>query len=299
MKRAKPPLSQFVIPPHKVVSVGVDWLTCTQFRATDDCPLKAEIERVIYKERELGNDDLKWRGQGYYGHRSGGAAVGVREDTYLAILTSDCARKNWRSVGLWATNCSRIDVQITLELEEKDPTLFDRLEAHLCFLPPRRGRPIGVCRVRDNKGGNTLYVGSRQSDWYMRIYDKGIESKTADAGKLIRIEVERKRRPAKQLLNDLVFDDDPESRIYNLMLSDLKKLLVAVGAHDNWSLEVARVESFTDSKRRLAYLAASVRPIIEKLISSGYGVEAKEILFHNTVVGDTFSLAETKPYWRT
>lgn len=288
MKRDSAKAPPFQWPDSKIQSIGVDWLTCTQYRALGLKMLQAEIERVIYKEKREGNDETTWKGQGYYGRKSGGAVYGVRDDTYLAILSSDCARENWRSVAQWATNCSRLDLQVTFELKQRDTSLFDRLETHFCSLPPRRGRPLGVCRVRDNRGGNTLYIGSRSSDWYMRIYDKGVESGLCEGGWLVRVEIERKRTLAKRVLAQLMESADAEATIFDLVCSDLEKQSVQVSFLYNSLLEVARVDSISDSQRRLAYLTSSVRPIIEKLINAGFGDRAMEILFHNGSVGGSF-----------
>lgn len=279
MKRGTSEHPSFVLPEIVNADAGVDWLTCTQIRAGGTAALQEEVRRVVFREVEAGNDRRTWKGQGYYGERAGGASWGVREDTYLAVLTSDCARDNWQSVSRWATNCSRIDLQVTLLLGKPDIFLFDQLEAHFLALPARRGRVPDICRVRDNKGGNTIYIGSRTSDKYLRIYDKGVEGKTNVPGELIRFEVEYKRGLAKQCLTWLSAEQSPTLSIAQKTVAAFKPLLVEFGGSPLTIVEVARAERIPDNKRRLAYLSKCVRPLIDRLRESGLGDEAMKILF--------------------
>jgi DNA relaxase NicK len=49
------------------------------------------------------------------------------------------------------------------------------------------------------RDGNTVYLGCRESDKFMRIYDKTIDGFDFD-----RLEIELKRNPAKSVMYDLV-----------------------------------------------------------------------------------------------
>lgn len=279
-------------------SVGVDWLTCTQIREVGVSPLLGETKKVVSEMVARGNDRMSWKGQGYFGERAGGASWGVRGDSYLSTLSSDTAREFWLRVGRWATNCTRIDLQVTQRLSVQDLDAFDRLEQHLYSRPGGRGKPVAVTRIRDSKGGNTVYLGSRSSDVYMRVYDKGVELKTEEPGVLIRFEVELKRALAKRALANLLENPTPEAEMAGIVAGYFGKRSVSIDIANRCSLEVARVENFSDSQRRLIYLAKVVRPMVARLKEAGLSDAAMAVLFAERC--DTIPLLaeETKPYWR-
>lgn len=297
MRKQKEKRIGFDLPANSTASIGVDWITATQFRIDDVKPLLKVAKGIVSKEVQRGNDRRTWKGQGYFGERAGGASWGVRGDTYIAMLSSGCARENWREVGEWATNCTRLDLQQTILLEEEDRGFFDRMEAFLLSRPAGRGRSAQVTRVRDSKGGNTLYLGSRTSDVYYRVYDKGVESGTYEPGRLIRFEIELKRDLAKTAMLNVLRSKSEKDEILSIIAGLFGRQSVNISSSYVQLLEVACVDSSSDVQQRLRYLAKSVRPLVQKLISAGFEDEAMACLFAKP--GDYVPplAEETKPWW--
>jgi hypothetical protein len=279
-------------------TAGVDWITCTQYRIPDTKSFLKAGKKIVAIESLKGNDEVTWKGQGYYGTRAGGASIGTRPDTYLCTLSSETARNHWKSIGEWATNCSRLDLQTTYLLKKRNVDLFDQIEDHLINKPATQGRPCEVTRIRSSKGGNTIYLGSRKSDLYFRIYDKGVEDKSDESGWRIRFEIEFKRNLAKSYLSKLLKNPLTEITSSDIVSLHYRKHFLQLREPTISQLEVARVDSISNAKKRLAYLSKTVRPIIEKLQRAGYGDEALKILFHDPDERSFKQELEIIPYWR-
>lgn len=176
----------------EIVDVGVDWLTCTAPRGDPAEGLQEFGHLLMQQQVADGNRKSLWKGQGYHGSRSGAVAVGVRHDGCILRLSSSAAASHYRQATSLAGNVSRIDLQLTA-LDHSN--LVDR--AHLAYYqidgaPRKGGRPPSASLRLNKGGGQTCYIGSRTSDVVGRLYDKGIESKTAPEGKLWRYELEYK-----------------------------------------------------------------------------------------------------------
>jgi hypothetical protein len=271
--------SIFDFPPVAAFFSGVDWLTCTQAK-TPNCDLLLQRGRAIVKEENrYGNDLTHWKGFGYHGWRSGGASVGERGDTFICTLSSETADSHWRSIAHLCTNASRIDLQSTYLLTQQHLGFFDSLHKHLESLQNQRGRKATLSRVQDNKGSNTIYIGSKHSDLLIRIYDKGIEQLSHPRETLIRIEIQLRNGIAWKYLIQLRELPDPNSTIAASIPQHLTRFKIAIPFLLDSSLEVARVEKTSDNQKRLAYLQKCVRPLVEKLIVDGHADDILTALF--------------------
>lgn len=79
-------------------------------------------------------------------------------------------------------NVSRIDLQYTGVLEQSstaDPEIFIKA-AHVLTLSYVKdghfGSPYKVTMISSSQGGSTLYIGSRSSEWMLRVYNKGAQA---------------------------------------------------------------------------------------------------------------------------
>jgi DNA relaxase NicK len=117
----------------------------------------------------------------------------------MVKVSGEQARLNWREVFQESTNVSRLDVQTTVRFDVAQPSIVQELHGDAIAYRPTNGRPTSKTLIQSSTKGDTLYLGQRVSDVYCRAYDKGIESKTAEAGLLLRYEVEFKRRRARQV----------------------------------------------------------------------------------------------------
>lgn len=258
-----------LLPEHKVVSAGVDWLTATAYRTRANEPFYELGKDIIADAARLGNDVSNWKAQGYHGLRCAGARVGLRHDTFIVQLSSDDARERWSDVAALASNVSRVDLQVTYEFERRQTKFFR--EEHRRAMAGRggRGRTSNVTLITSTLTGDSIYLGQRSSDVYARCYDKGLESKEAPAGKLIRHEIELKRDAAKNTVAQLL--DSPDAATLSLQMVsrhfDGKRLRVS--SHAEPHRAVARARLKTDNARRLRWLHAAVKPSVAVLLEAG------------------------------
>lgn len=115
--------------------------------------------------------------------------------------------------------CTRIDLQVTVRCPEKyDAYKFHQdLEDEEIDWPARRRKPL---LIKGPKGeGDSVYIGSRDSDKYIRVYEKFNE-----AGKrFLRLEVEYKRQRARNTY-EYITARRQDTAIAFLLMSELDLL---------------------------------------------------------------------------
>lgn len=176
----------------------IDWLTLTSF--------EGEFQRYwIGRFRERGKHIktgkiLQYDGD-YFELDGGtgflGAAIQNGRVNYMLRLSGNAAEDNKspailnRKQGI--ARCTRIDIQITTDITHKwsQWDLLTRLKS--------RGKMTGWIESKSKgKGYETVYIGSRQSERFTRIYIK-----QADNPRLLRLETEYKGNRANAILREL------------------------------------------------------------------------------------------------
>lgn len=259
-----------------VVSSGIDYCTMTAKRGDRAEQLRDRANQLLAEQVDSGNDLKMWKLSGYRGKRSGGVAFGVRHDGCILVLSSSAAATlAYKSIPL-ADNVSRIDLQVTCfdastQAERAHLGYYSMLEA-----PRRRGRPPTASLRLNSRGGQTLYCGSRASDKVGRLYDKGIEQKTAPAGAYWRYEVEYKRDEAARiarLSSEAKLDDALIAAFVadffgsrGLPIPACIEDLETIAAEHRATLQF---DGITDSDRTLRWLNQTVAASVQRLIDSG------------------------------
>lgn len=193
----------------EVVACGVDWLTCTGKNGIASW----ELERIADVEISVARQEhLPMRAQnriGFEGTALEHLFFGRREhDVMLQASGPDADRIAMLAVP-HASNVSRIDLQVTVFTEGNEVELASAAWDRLKTLPNGRGRPRSFSLIVNHPVGQTLYIGSRSSDNFGRIYDKGVESRMGPAGLLWRYEVELKRDRAQRTSAEYVRSERP------------------------------------------------------------------------------------------
>ena len=95
--------------------------------------------------------------------------------------------------------CTRIDLQVTIDLPMNYDAraLYDGIKEWQAV-----GKPRAVSLVESGDGLDTVYIGSRQSDRFTRIYVKPL----ADGARVIRFETEFKGQHASHVVQLLIAD---------------------------------------------------------------------------------------------
>lgn len=255
------------------IASGIDWLTAT----TD----KEETGFAWYDLfcRSAGKTS-EWRNKWYTGRKGEGYRWGYSpRQGYIFISTGKTTPQIFKAIVPAAKNVTRVDFQVTVEMPDALPCLVEDYYAQVCECNKRK-----YTLIQNNKGGKTLYVGSRQSAQFGRVYDKGVESKGAKPGKLWRYEVELKQHRgdaiARRLLAYIPQSDEQGMSEMNRTIQ--RAIVPAVwewfddrGIHpifdrigDN-ELVVEIGRSVTSDDRKLEWLTTQVRPTIQDFVSRG------------------------------
>jgi hypothetical protein len=143
-------MQQAALPVESVVSIGVDWLTCTFLPERHDRFVRESVDRLMCNERKAGNIVHNWEGMGYKGRRCGQMQFGVRHDSTLVRLSGDCARLNWRPLAHEAWNISRLDLQVTSRIEGDVDSMIARHHSQAKRAKRRRGRGPTLTLIRND-----------------------------------------------------------------------------------------------------------------------------------------------------
>lgn len=232
-----------------------------------------------------------WSWQGYRGTQQGKAAWGAREDGCLLQVSGW-----WASVpallAMPYTGVPRLDVALTV-WGEASPADIPRAAA-AASARARAGRPGKPWRVRLEDGhgdGDTCYVGSRESELYIRVYDKEKESPDDETYVgATRYEVELKGSLASAYYAQVVRargDARICARIVLGLLADRGIPLPQSVSLESEPRVVVRKEA-SSAQQSLAWLAGQVRPTVSRLLAAGvpwpelrdalFGPDAQEAL---------------------
>lgn len=185
------------------MSAGVDWLTMTVNSEGDrDTLFERAIKMRVLLEAIERQEARKFYWRGYEGFSIAGLDYGERQQETLLRLRGDAASSYWKLFVRLATNVSRVDLQVTFAI---DPPMPHLVSTYYNNLHPSE---VQFTRLENtSRGGQTLYVGSRSSDVFGRIYDKGVQSGLLPVpGYLWRYELEYKNYYAPQAINRLIVE---------------------------------------------------------------------------------------------
>lgn len=260
------------------VSVGVDYLTCT-FQGKKEAKYGAtKAFDLLETEMGRGNFRKPWAMSGFNGFAAGSVQVGEREGDVLVRISSHVAADHWRDIAERATNCSRIDYQVTTR-NGRDPAR--RIKSH--WKEARKFKQAGKSKaaVAAFFGDGicpTLYLGRRVSNRFGRIYDKEKESGDDRWNGCVRYEVEFKNEAAHSMMCTLLAQPDPALSV----AANCLQMFQDRGIHLTWFLQgvgnYSCIAPPNDVMRRLQWLQTQVKPSVALLFSLGLGPEVEKVL---------------------
>lgn len=252
--------------PHRVTNVGVDWVTATATSRGARSQLWALGDRILNRREHEGEHPSTWHANGYRGFHAPGVALGERADSVMLRLSSLEAAKEWREAAATGENLSRLDLAVDVEADPPMPLYGVQVYEDSGHVSPRNGRRPGRSRYCDSYGGNTTYIGSRTSESFGRLYDKGVETKTRLAGHWWRFEVEYKGERAWALGRRLAAARAPENAMLRLVAGWFRERTAHAPPCTSSAPKYFVDRKPTTDEQRLRWLAASVRPTVSILI---------------------------------
>lgn len=261
---------------------SIDWLTVT---TEQDRPGKAWADIFAGIAGENGHSFTKpWSFWGFTGWQTEHCRYGFRPMTreYILIVSGSPADRVWRKVCPSARTVTRLDLAVTVKMESVQPGLC---AAYYAVLGAGMQRKYSL--ITNNSGGETLYVGSRHSSQFGRVYDKGAQLGQAP-GELYRYEAVIKKSLTPSLLNALLVGPGDGSDEKGLLKHKIRSFVwdwfdnrevtpvFARGEQGKLELSVEFTASTTD--RKLNWLSHAVSPTIRKLMAEGRSKDVIEAL---------------------
>lgn len=259
----------------KIVEAGIDYLAASMpadLRNIQDWERSCrEVMKLI---ADHGNVTRLGSFQGYDGLHVAGAFTGSRDDGVHIHVPGSWAGRVYSSLHRDGLRYSRLDLQVTLQFDEYLPNYGkeQRLEAaaHNRTLPEKRRRKI---RANDEEdGGYTLYIGSRDSEHFCRVYDKAAQSGDPAYERCWRFEIQLHGKTATDAAQYIWVAPRGQAEV---ACSTVWKYFRDRGITPPWEREhesdavLPQHSPKTDYERKLIWLREQVRPTIRLLREMG------------------------------
>lgn len=264
---------------------GVDWVTMT---STED---KVGMEWLkmytAYRKGQLEEADKEQHfNNGYYaGMGIASMRWGYSERLgYIILISGGDAERFWQHLEPGKHRVTRLDLCVDFRPDKKC-LLAKKLHSEVS--EERRAEFPMLSLFVGPKGGDTLYVGSRHSQQYGRLYDKGVQSFSEPPGVKWRAEVEYKKPLAGLMALELINEDSEQRReaIIDTVLHWFfdRGIDVEPSYARGHAIQISVEQRITTKDRKLAWLRSQVSPTIQTLVSLGLG---REVLRSLNLDGD-------------
>lgn len=262
-------------------SAGVDYLTQLVPRMQEVGFLLEKMCRDrVGEELRRGAIPNRWEWRSYKGLQFPGWLYGVNEQSIYTRMWGEELFNTWRDTIVDTESVKRVDLAVDVLFKKPDWRYLRTL-----FRAYERGewqqRYNARVAAHLSQAGDTLYLGNRRKPLYLRVYDKGLQSKSKDrvAGELWRYEVEVKYDRAPYLAEALIASDPDGSYIKDYVhrvFSERGLEPVFDPAGTDTQLQ-SKVRVSTDSGL-IEWLGRTVSPVVAKLAQKGLFNEVEEAL---------------------
>lgn len=262
-----------------VLDCHIDWLTLTN-----------NDPKNLYGLANLGKELVTlcisnnytadpWHWCGYSGESTPHCRWGEREDSAILQISGPMADDWFDAAYLQATNCSRIDLAVTVRYEPEREGIAGESYGNGKEWADKRGTGPGYTLITNSSGGSSCYVGARISDLYGRIYDKYRESADERYRGCWRWEVEAKGEIAKRCASAVHSSPTRASAIGGTVW----RYFARRGCEPDWrmgddELPLLHIRPASNVATKLQWLERQVSPTVRFLLERGYESAAIEAL---------------------
>lgn len=248
---------------------------------------EAEIFSIINEEADNGQRERASRNQGIDWFGAGGCYYGSRGDERWVRLSGDRAARSWRVAQGADAAVRRVDCAVTCRFAAPQPEGARAAFAQWERLPAGFGQPTRARLVATKATGDTFYLGSRQSEAYLRLYDYGAAHGTDRLGAAWRFEVEAKGRLATRWAALLSSSSVEQIAAAGLVYAAFCDRRVEVPFEASALRGEIDTEVESPLAAKLEWLSTQVRPTVGRLIELGYLEEVIERLGLRDVIPPT------------
>jgi DNA relaxase NicK len=149
----------------------------------------------------------------------------------------------------------------------------------MAHVPPLNGRPVKRTLIQNSDGGSTLYIGSRQSDLFARLYDKGVEQAACVPGQWWRLELEIKHERALTVARTLHFAVAHTQQLTSIVAGYfLDRTGMRIPSYDV-SAVCNGEPRVTTADQKVLWLSRGVRPTVRWLLDRQETARVLDALF--------------------
>lgn len=230
--------------------------------------LRERAEQIAELEGKQGHLEKSWSHVGgYAGFKVGGLHYAEGVQGGIIVLAGSTSNQYYSRV-IDICRASRIDLAVTITLSRTMAL------AKMCYAADRQNNQTKRTLLQGSDGGDTLYIGSRTSPQFGRLYDKGVQSATDAAGMMWRYEVEYKQAAARAIQKLLrTWPGAIPGLIVSIVwrwYDDREVPPVFLSNEKPPSLLIEQKEP--DSTSALWWLRTAVRPCVGRLARSGIDI---------------------------
>lgn len=249
-------------------SPGVDWITGVGTDNHTASLMSRWASEALTTELRRGNLRKGWGMAGFKGIQCGQVQYGEREDEVIIRLSGERAAGSWREIYRLAGSITRLDVQVTVWSNVAPRKIIRGCHRKALAHAAERKRGPSVRLITSNDGSDTVYLGSRLSDVFGRIYNKGAQSKERYYENAVRYEVQFQRKLANVAVRRLAHRQNERDGV----TEQVSGFYQARGCRLGFLGEgiVNRLpRGRTDICRRLAWLGKAVRGSAQLIVAAG------------------------------
>lgn len=261
-----------------LIESQVDWLTVSA-HGQDAARNMLDLALGLAEgEKAGGNRERRWRLMGYEGTHVGRVEYGQRDaNSTILRLIGDAASQHLDVALSLADQVTRVDLAATWRAEPSDDYLGRNAYAFADMFHSQHPRSARPWFTGDADGGYTCYLGARESDRFLRIYNKEAECKATDdpAGAeryrgCWRYELETKATMAAQVAQVVAEREDRAEYVRDYLVSFVEAH--GIPAPFMAGQPVALLPGFrrrSDAESRIRHLARNVKPTVDWLREAG------------------------------
>lgn len=268
------------VPDRTITSAGIDYLTLTTVSRETKLRMMRYYNGIVVDDHRLGYEAKPGGAFGFYGSRTRHALYAHKDDRSMLQVTGKAAQ---RSVILVAPgdNCTRLDVQFTIYVGEENVQRYLSDQASRAAAPRViRGKRPDVTQVLKNGSCQTVYIGSRKSEIFVRLYDKYAESKDDCFRGCVRLECEFKGATSKALWAYMAREGVGTMWLLRILLQVLEERGVDIAGIDIDRQDVKRPKpSPSKEERTIGWWASQVAPSVARISSERGWYTAFRVLF--------------------
>lgn len=252
-------------------TAGTDWVTVTTVDSSQTEKMMASIHQMIDEYMPENTIGESWSSMGYTGMNYGPIKYGRRNLTEGILIVSggftDKVMIDWE---MPFDRITRLDLQVSIGLRDPNPSVAYDLRNELRNLP-ESSRTGKLWTYHSSPSGDTINIGKRGRDKYLRLYDKSLDMGHSETGHIWRYEVEFRGNTAKRACMDYYRAGDRYRWIAGVVFAEFKrrninplyKVNVPISAMEA-AIEV------TTPDQKIQWLERCVTPVVTQLINLGY-----------------------------